>query len=578
MTRHRSLAPRTGARVSLLPIRALGLGSLGLGGLAIAGAAQAQVPPPALPSQGDISRDRVTLPPVEAPHFDLRIQAPDRSAVPKAVDAIEFQLNTIVVDGATAFPPDEINAFFAAIKGKKVGLGVVRDAADALEQHYRAHGYFLTRVFIPPQQIDNETMKVTVVEGYIEDITVEGLDERTRHAVKAALTPLLQHKPIDLPSLERRLLILNDIPGISGTSVLRPGDTLGGSSLIVTLEALKNSYQLGVNNTSSRLLGPWGYSLNADFSRPFSLPGTFDVGLSAGGRSLQSIQSITGRYSVGIGNDGLIASFGVLAAKARPGGSVRSLNILNNLLTVSASARYPLVRSRQLSLFAEGGFTVNRSDTDILGQRLISDQTTVGNIGLTLQQNGWLAGSTTVSTGVFHGLPILGAMDRSAPSPSVLDFDPQFTRVTYAVQRVQKLVGNWTALVSLQGQYTDSKLLSGELVSFGGTAIGRGFDPSAITGDRGFGGLLELRYDLSLPSFWAPHAQLYGFTDGGETTSIATATVPESSQSIRSSGVGVRFYHRHGSIDFQAAYAHRKLGSADDRANPRALITGTFLY
>ncbi|WP_374146623.1 ShlB/FhaC/HecB family hemolysin secretion/activation protein [Sphingomonas sp. 28-63-12] len=543
--------------------------------LAGSGAASAQVTPP---SQADISRERLALPPIETPKFDLRIQAPDRSAVPKAVDAIEFQLRDVVVEGVTAFSPEVVDGFFAGVKGKRVGLAAVREAAAALEERYREKSYFLTRVFIPPQQIDDETIKVTVIEGFIEDITVEGLDEGTRRAVKAALSPLLGHKPIDLPSLERQLLILNDIPGISGSSVLRQGTTLGGSSLIVTLDKAPNSYQLAINNGASRILGPWAYATNANFNRPFNLPGAFDLGLSAGGRDLQAVQTVSGRYSVAVGNSGLLASFGVLAARARPGGSVRPLNIVNNAISISARVRYPIIRGRALSLFAEAGLSVNRSNTDILGAPLIRDRTTDLDMGLSLQQNGWLNGSTSVSVSLFQGLQVLGAIGRTAPAPSTLNFNPAFTRLVYSIQRSQQLPDHFSAVIAFQGQYTGSKLLSGELISFGGSSIGRGYDPSAITGDRGYGGLAELRYDLPVTKSWIRNLQFYSFVDGGRTTSVATAVIQKSSQSIRSAGGGLRVYHPYGMIDFQLAYASRRLGGADDRANPRALISATFAY
>ena len=541
--------------------------------LAGSGAAFAQVAPP---SQADVSRERLALPPIEMPRFDLRIQAPERSAVLKAVDAVEFQLRGIVVEGATAFPAEEVDGFFAGVKGKRVGLAAVREAAAALETHYREKGYFLSRVFIPPQQIDDETIKVTVVEGFIEDITVEGLDEGTRRAVKARLSPLLDHKPINLSSLERQLLILNDIPGISGASVLRQGTTLGGSSLIVNLGKAVNRYQLAINNAASRILGPWAYAANANFNRPFDLPGAFDVGLSAGGRNLQAVQTVSGRYSVAVGKSGLLASFGVLAARARPGGSVRPLDIINNAISISTRLRYPIIRGRALSLFTEAGLSVNRSNTDILGAPLIRDRTTDLDLGLSLQQNGWLNGSTSVSVVLFKGLQVLGAIGRNAAAPSTPNFDPTFSRLVYSAQRSQQLPNNFSAMIAFQGQYTGSKLLSGELISFGGPSVGRGYDPSAITGDRGYGGLAELRYDLPVTKSWARNLQFYGFVDGGWTTSNATAVIVQSSQSIRSAGAGLRVYHRYGMIDFQLGYASRRLGGADDRPNPRALISATF--
>jgi hemolysin activation/secretion protein len=390
------------------------------------------------------------------------------------------------------------------------------------------------------------------------------------------LSPLLDHKPIDLSSLERQLLILNDIPGISGSSVLRPGTTLGGSSLIVTLDKAVNSYQLAIDNTASKILGPWVYAANANFNRPFDLPGSFDLGLSAGGRNLQAVQTVSGRYSVSILNSGLLASFGVLAARARPDGSVRPLNIVNSAISISARARYPIIRGRALSLFAEAGLSVNRSNTDILGAPLIRDRTTDLDMGLSLQQNGWLNGSTSVSVIVFQGLQILGAIDQTAAAPSTPNFDPAFTKLVYSAQRSQQLPNHFSAVITFLGQYTKSKLLSGELISFGGSSVGRGYDPSAITGDRGFGGLAELRYDLPVTKTWARNLQIYGFVDGARTTNIATAVIEKSSQSIRSAGGGLRVYHPYGMIDFQLGYASRRLGGADERANPRALILATF--
>ena len=79
------------------------------------------------PSQGEISRERLTLPPVRTPKFELRIQSTDKSAVPKSIESVQFVLRDVLVEGATAFPADAVNALFAEIKGKRVGLGAVRE-------------------------------------------------------------------------------------------------------------------------------------------------------------------------------------------------------------------------------------------------------------------------------------------------------------------------------------------------------------------------------------------------------------------------------------------------------------------
>lgn len=549
-------------------------GASGLAAILLAGQpALAQVAPPSLPSQSDISRSRVTLPPPTTPDFDLRIQRPEKAPVARAIDEIDFSVTRIRVEGATAFPAEQIDAFFAPLAGKTVGLEALREAAARLEELYARNGFFLTRVFVPPQQVKDGILSVRVIEGYIGDIYVEGMDQASRAKVEAMLAPLLKRRPIDLASVERRLLILNDLPGFSGTSVLRPGADLGASDLVVTLAKPTNLYDAAVNNSASEILGPWTISVLPTIHRPFSLPGTLALGASAGGRNLEAVRSANLRYSIPIGTSGLIASVGAVVARSKPAASLRPLDVESDLTSLSLRGRYPLVRGRAHSLFLEAGLAINRFETDILGQRIVDDDTTVGDVGLIYQQNGWLNGSTTVAASLVQGLPIFGASDRSAPLLSVLDADPRFTRVTYSAQRTQRLPKGFSGLIAVQGQYTSSKLVAGELVSFGGPSIGRGYDPSAIAGDRGIGGLIEIRRDIPLRTWGFYNVQPYVFADAARVTTLATATFPRASERIHSVGAGLRLFHPHGYLDVQIADAGRRLGGADERSDPRILIS-----
>lgn len=534
--------------------------------------------PPLLPSQSDISRARIGLPAPEAPTVDLSIQAPERSAVPKAVDTIDFDLKSVVVEGATAFSRQEVDGFFASLVGRTVQLEAVRVAAAALEEHYRERGYFLTRVFVPPQRVTGGALTIRVVEGYIDKIQVEGLDATARAQVEGILRPLAGKKPIDLASVERRLLILNDLPGLTAASVLRQGSTLGASDLRVTLAAQRSVVQASISNTNSRLLGPWVYALNGNLVRPLGLPGALALGVSASGPGFGATQSGSWRYSLGLGHGGLVGSIGQIVARAHPGASLTPLDVHNDVLSTSLRLRYPLIRSRRQSLFLEGGLSINQSSTEILQQQLVDDHDTVVDVALTYQQSGWLKGSTSASIDLYHGLPILGAIGRDAPRPSVLDFNPSFARLTYSLQRVQVIASRVSALAAVQGQYSGSKLLSGELVAFGGPSIGRGYDPSTITGDRGIGGVAELRYDLPVGKPWLANAQFYGFIDHAHTTTLASAFADRTSASLSSAGGGVRLGMRYVSVDLSLAKAFRRFGGTDMRGDPRALLTivGTY--
>ena len=67
-------------------------------------------------------RDRAPGPQQRAPSLDLRILTPEKAAVPRAVDELEFEVKQVEITGATFFPKTEVDAFFTPLLQKKIGL------------------------------------------------------------------------------------------------------------------------------------------------------------------------------------------------------------------------------------------------------------------------------------------------------------------------------------------------------------------------------------------------------------------------------------------------------------------------
>ena len=136
----------------------------------------------------------------------------------------------------------------------------------------------------------------------------------------------------------------------------------------------------------------------------------------------------------------------------------------------------------------------------------------------------------------------------------------------------------------MNGQATPSttKLISGEQISFGGAALGRGYDGGAISGDTGIGGLVELRYDWAYRSsvLLAP-IQLYVFVDTAEATANANLVngTELSYKAIASQGVGGRFvFSKNITLDLQYANAVHYYSGADTRPNPRLTLSSSISF
>ncbi len=59
----------------------------------------------------------------------------------------------------------------------------LRNATERLEKKYKDDDFFLVRVIIPPQEVENGIFKVKVIEGYINNVFVEGGNKYSREKI-----------------------------------------------------------------------------------------------------------------------------------------------------------------------------------------------------------------------------------------------------------------------------------------------------------------------------------------------------------------------------------------------------------
>lgn len=526
----------------------------------------------------DTSRLRVApLPLPGLPNFDLKIETPEKAPVSKAVDEIEFTIKQIKVEGVTQYPYEEVKKIFTPLEGKRVSLEVLRKAADQLESRYRADGFFLVRVFVPPQQVKDGLFSIRVVEGYIEAAFAEGGSDAAQQLVERLLAPVVGKKPVNLQNLEQALLILNDIPGIRVAGILRQGSALGASELVVNLlDAPKLNSLVSMNNSLSRTLGELNTNLNVNINNPFeSRPGQLALGLSTSVLN-EYLRAVTVRYSTFAGNEGAIVSFGGLAASAKLGASL--VGIESNSYSFGPRVRYPLKRSRGWSLFVDGGLTLNHSRSTSSGVEIIADSSTVADISLAAVDLGRFNGNTEASIGLAQGLDALGSIGPGSANASATGYTQRFTKLKYSATRLQSLAQDYSLQFNLQGQWSSDTLLSGEQILFGGSALGRAYDSGAVAGDSGFGLLMELRKDMPaerfIPRLVDGKVQFFIFTDYAEARLNLNPSRSETTASLRSHGAGLRYRDMTGLVvEAMVAESQRFISSTDPKPDPRVLFS-----
>jgi hemolysin activation/secretion protein len=514
------------------------------------------------PSTADQSRERVPTPitqPSGAP-FNFRLQSPERSPIPRAIDSLKFTLGGIRVEGSSIYEAEDLRSIYAHLIGQTVVLEDVRQIAEKIEEKYKSQGYFLTRVFLPPQQVKDGVFQIRVIEGYIGDIQIEGATQEIRQDIQQRLSKLLNRKPIDLPSVERALLLLNDLPGVQGAGLLRAGRELGATDLLVQLTVLPATGLITLSNHSSRSIGPVIVNFATQFRSILQDQDELTVQFGASGDGKELVNA-NWRYAFLIGQDGLMASFGSLKSRARPGNEFTELNLESRVLSRMARLRYPLIRSRDGSVYAEVGTTNVSAQTFKDEARLIEEKHTTREASLQVVEARSVLGVTQASVGFSRANSI------HAPSPSVANHDPDLKKYTYNFKHQLPIAGGLSAQLEIQGQYATKPLLSSERIAFGGAGIGRGFTPSTIVGDRGIGGSFELGWSERFTTPWETEGvgQFFVFRDYARTQHIGVGGAQDLDYKLRSSGVGFRWQANDG---FRSSVYIAKPQPTDGITNP----------
>lgn len=509
-----------------------------------------------LPSTVEPGRERPAPSPAPQGNFDITIPAPKRAPRGQDVDLLRFQVRDIVIEGATVLSGADLSALTAPLIGREASLSDIIAIAEAIEARYRADGYLLVRTVVPPQRTRDGIFRIQVIEGHIGSVSVEGLSGGEEARVRGVLAPLLRERPLRNDTMERALLLLNDLPGMKAVGLLKPSkDETGAADLVVTAKITAMDVTASVDNRSSRYEGPW--FANSDLGVN-SLSGhgerlTVGVSSTPEGRKKKSVRL---GYAQPVGTDGILASLAFDYSMSRPGFTLAEQDARTFSSNLGGRLAYPLVRSRANTVMADGGLSARMANSHVSGEPVSFDRWRVADVKLSWLHSGWLSGVTSMGAGISWGLPQLGGNPRGDPFLSRSGADPGFTKYTFDLSRLQNLAPGWDLFVGASGQYADRTLVSGEEFALGGTTYGHGFDPSALLGDHGFGTTISLRHDISPLLPVVKSLMAYTFYDTGLVWTRSTG----GQQGLGSFGGGLRSALNE-SLEGTLELAHRAYGA-----------------
>lgn len=423
----------------------------------------------------------------------IEVTPPSQPGVKKD-SSVRLKVTAFRIAGNTVYSEQELLARLEFSPGQEVTLAGLQQAAGIITAYYRGNGYLLARAYLPVQELDSGIVVIEVLEGRVGRVIMqygEGL-RLSESATEKFMAGLHPGDPINEAALERILLILNDVPGVTVKATLAPGQKMGESDIIVRVEkdARLVSGSVQADNWGNRFLGQYRLSPTVMLNNPSG----FGDQVALQGAVSETGGLLFGRlsYVVPVGHRGTRAGVGYTYLTYALGEDFESLDAHGTAQVASLFALHPFVRRRQFDLYGQSSIEYKRLEDRVDAVSIVAKKDAlVWTVTLSGDaRDGWAGGGLNT----FSLAYLLGRLD--VPPPDLPDTDGLYRKVNYQLARAQRVFDELLLYLSMSGQYATKNLDSSEKLILGGPQGVRAYPVGELAMDLGNLATAELRWSL----------------------------------------------------------------------------------
>ncbi len=443
-----------------------------------------------------------------------RPPAPEAPAAPPpapaAADDLFVTLSGVTVEGGLPAMAEAEAGFAAELAGKRLSGSGIFAAARTLERAYARAGFVLARVIVPPQHLDDGArLRLEVIDGFIERIAVTAPHARLRRLIERRLAALRGVRGLTLHTIERRIELAADLPGVTVRSALTPGVAPGSTVLVIDAGFQRVDGTISLDNTLASALGgvQAGTGVNLHdlagigdelYVRASGFPGAGSDGVFA---RFARNRAVAAGAVVPIGSDGITINAEGLLARTTPASPV-DLRFTDRFDRTSLRLRYPWLRSRTLTVTGSAALDIeNESQSALVADIVLplsEDRMRVVRAGVEVARTDRRRGTLTASLTLSRGLDALGARTAAAATAllplSRQGADATFTRLDAAFGYAGAISRRLTLSVAARAQTAfGAALLHAEQFGIAGPGALSAFDSGSLQGDAGAVGRVDGR-------------------------------------------------------------------------------------
>lgn len=490
----------------------------------------------------------------DLPPDSPEIKLPEKQTAPSSNQRSEksdfktIVIESVLFEGNTVISSQELEVLVAPYLNKPVTVEQLEDLRHSITRYYIDKGYVTSGATFPTDAIQNQTLRIKLIEGQVGDVQIRGEERLRKGYVENRLIPN-KKKPLNMNDLQDqfRMLLMDPLfERLNGR--LLPGTERGLS--VLDLEVTRSrSYQFSAISDNYRAPSVGGIAIGANTwvrnltGRGDLLDFTFLTSAPTGGNAYQ----YSGNWLMPISDYGTKAYFSANNANVsiveEP---LSNVNIKSDTLAVEGGLSQSLIENLKRRLIFGAGIGFKDNETTLLGESFSfipglpngKSQISVVRINQEYierwEQLVW-AFRSTFSVGI----------DAFGSTIQNNQQNPDSNYFAWLGQ--SRGVWNLPALKSdfvLKGaiQLSNDPLLPLERMAVGGRHTVRGYRENQLVRDNGYAGSVEFHVHLIGNNQTKLRFDLVPFFDFGAAWNHNDSTsVKQTTQHIYSAGIGFQF-------------------------------------
>ncbi|EPJ45929.1 MAG: hypothetical protein OFPII_23810 [Osedax symbiont Rs1] len=449
----------------------------------------------------------------------------------------KISISTFIFKGNSLFSDQQLLEELSTHRNKDYSFTGLNNIAKLITRFYRKQGYLMATAYIAEQDVSDQVLEITILEGFIEEITAESKGRLS--ALK--LTKYfhrLQNIPLNSADIERQFRLLND-RNVVARITFSPGNKQGTAALKVEateLPLLRGS--IAIDNKGNRYTNETRASGLFEISDPLSFGSRHFITLVSSGSHYhyKSLMS-----DIPIGYDGLILRVSIDNMDYMLGEEFKDLSAQGKSQNYSVGLSYPWVRSFNQNLYSDITLRKDKYEDNVLN--IQSGNGTIKSMELDIYGD-YRQSKHVVSWG------LTGTAGKAEDIIQMDENQGSFHKLAASIKHNFIVTDKIRFVSSANFQYTTKNLVSAQKFTLGGSNGVRAYPQGEGSVDRGLVSSFETFYQLS------PALSLNAFFDFG----VGQETVKPIGDTVNNhkklSGVGLSLSYQHkqfGNINMTAA-------------------------